>query len=80
MGIEPQTSFHRERFNNGFPTNAPCVVSFTISLLINTLTVIPKTTHQAKCLKKNTNVEKYIALVNVETWLAVVDKYLDATV
>jgi hypothetical protein len=36
--------------------------------------------HQAKRLKKNTNAERYIALVNAETWLAVVDNYLDAMV
>jgi hypothetical protein len=47
---------------------------------INTLTVISKATHQAKRLEKDTNAKKYIALVNVETWLAIVDKYLDATV
>ena len=47
VGIEPRTSFHREIFNNGYPTNVPCVVSFTIISQINTLTVIPKTTCQA---------------------------------
>jgi hypothetical protein len=31
-------------------------------------------------LKKNTNVERYIALVNDETWLAVVDDYSVAAV
>ena len=46
-----------------------------ISLLINTLIVIPKTTQQVKRLKKNTNAERYIALVNIETWLAVGDDY-----
>jgi hypothetical protein len=31
-------------------------------------------------LKKNTNAKRYIALVNVETWLAVVDDYSVAAV
>ena len=41
-----------------------------ISLLLNTSTIIPKTTHQVKRLKKNTNAERYIALANAETRLA----------
>ena len=51
-----------------------------ISLLINTLNVIPKTTHQVKRLKKNTNAERYIALANAETRLADGDNYLDSAV
>jgi hypothetical protein len=51
-----------------------------MSLFINTLTVIPKTTHQVKRLKKNTNAERYIALANAETRLADGDNYLDSVV
>jgi hypothetical protein len=51
-----------------------------ISLLINTLAVVPKTTHQVKHLKKNTSAEKYIALANAETRLVDGDNYLDFAV
>jgi hypothetical protein len=49
-----------------------------ISLLINTLTVVSKTTHQVKRLKKNTSAERHIALANAETRLADGDNYLDS--
>ena len=48
-----------------------------ISLLINTLTVVPKTTHQVKRLKKNISAERHITLANAETRLADGDNYLD---
>jgi hypothetical protein len=80
VGIEPRTSPPVKVLAKAIQPTHHTVLFLQIISHINTLTVIPKTTHQAKRLKKNTNAEKYIALVNAETWLAVVDKYLDATV
>jgi hypothetical protein len=52
--------------------------SFAINLTLNTSTIIPKTNHQVKRLKKNTSAKRHIALANAEAWLADGDNCLDS--
>jgi hypothetical protein len=78
--IEPQTSPPCKALTMAALPTRHALFLLQIILLINTLTVIPKTTHQAKRLKKNTNAERYVTLVNAETRLADGDNYSVAAV
>jgi hypothetical protein len=80
VGIEPRTSPPVKVLEKTIQLTHHTVLLLQIISQINTLIVIPKTTHQAKCLMKNTNAKRYIVLVNAKTGLAVGDNCLDVAV